>query len=73
MWEGNRRSGGYHGGTVLGTIDDIYAFQTIVRSTPLPGYGENCQTWVGKVVSTAIDHRVPRVRRGGRGGRGVGW
>jgi hypothetical protein len=84
MWEGNRPSGGYHGGTVLGTIDDRYAFQTIVRSTPLPGYGENCQTWVEKVVSTAINqglldfesleklYQVPRVGQGGRGGRG-GW
>lgn len=88
VWEGNRPSGGYQGGTVLGTIDDLYAFQAIVRSTPLPGlpgYGENCQTWVEDVVSTAVNegllnsdaletlYQVPREPRASRRGGGRGW
>jgi hypothetical protein len=89
VWEGSSRpSGGYQGGTVLGTIDDLYAFQAIVRSTPLPGYGEaeNCQTWVEDVVSTAVNeglldsdaletlYQVPqREPRASRRGGGRGW
>jgi hypothetical protein len=59
VWEGNSRSSSrYYGGTVLGTIDDLAEFQSIIRSTPMPGYNENCQSWVERVIRTAINRRL---------------
>lgn len=36
VWHGDKPSSGYCGGTVLGTIDSLNEFQSIIRSTPLP-------------------------------------
>lgn len=55
VWQGGKRSGGYCGGTVLGTIDGLNEFQSIIRSTPLPGYNENCQDWVENVIRRAVN------------------
>jgi len=56
VWEGKTSSSArYSGGTVLGTIDDLSEFQSILRSTPLPGNNENCQSWVERVVRTAVN------------------
>lgn len=55
VWHGGKSSGGYCGGTVLGTIDSLHQFQSIIRSTPLPGNNENCQNWVENVIRRAVN------------------
>jgi hypothetical protein len=59
VWPGRNRSRAYRGATVLGTVDSIYEFESIVRSTPLPstspGRRENCQSWVENVIRRAVN------------------
>ena len=51
VWTGKAKgSSRYYGGTNLGRINDIRAFQRIVRSTEMPSEGENCQSWVEYVI-----------------------
>jgi hypothetical protein len=59
VWDGKTSScNKYYGGTILGTIDDFGEFQRIIRSTPMPGPKENCQSWVERVIRTAVNRRL---------------
>lgn len=44
----------FGGHVLLGYINDVAALERVMASTPLPIPGENCQTWIWKVVRTAI-------------------
>jgi hypothetical protein len=40
---------------MLGTISDVEAFKALMLDTPLPSTGENCQSWIRRVVKRAVD------------------
>jgi len=40
---------------MLGTISDVETFKALMLDTPLPSTGENCQSWIRRVVKRAVD------------------
>ena len=38
----------------LGSISDVEWFKVMMLATPLPSIGENCQSWIWKVVQKAV-------------------
>jgi hypothetical protein len=43
---------------MLGSISDVESFKAMMLATPLPSVGENCQSWVRKVVQEAVRQRM---------------
>ena len=39
---------------MLGSISDVEGFKVLMLATPLPSIGENCQSWIRKVVREAV-------------------
>jgi len=55
----NEQQSAYLGGSFeLGYISDENSFAELMLSVPMPGSGENCQTWVTNVVAKAVQQRV---------------
>jgi len=52
-----RQSSSFGDSVMLGVITDVEGFKTLMLSTPLPISGENCQTWVRKVVQEAVKQK----------------
>src|SRR5271169_34238 len=50
-----QQSSSFGGRIMLGYINDVEGFKTSMLATPLPGAGENCQSWIKRAVQEAVN------------------
>lgn len=49
-----QQSANYGGRVMLGYINDVEGFKASMLQTPLPGSGENCQSWIKRAIQDAV-------------------